>query len=32
MYLKGIGVYEVEATGRKKRATVMGTQGSNSHR
>lgn len=32
MYLKGIGAYEVEVTGRKKRTTVMGTQGSNSHR
>lgn len=32
MYLKGTGVYEVEVIGRKKRATVMGTQGSNSHK
>lgn len=32
MYLKGAGAYDVKVTGREKRATVMGTQGSNSHR
>ena len=32
MYLKGVGAYAVKVTGRKKRATVIETQGSNSHR